>query len=408
MNMSGWHISTAATLALVAVLVLLDPPSDSGGTAGSPIMSRTLGALAVLVVIGLCYLSFGRRGFTDPRAGVVMQAALLVTLPLGVLLLPLMATLQCIAFPLLWRLSLGPSTRRPIVLSAVLAGCTAGAFYISLGMDASAAFQGIATETVSLGLGIGLGLWMSSEVDRRIENERLLAELTAAQHQLGAAMHEAGAAAERERLALELHDTIAQSLTSLVMLTQRAQARLGAEQQNAAGHSTAGQNDAGTAHELELIEEIARDALGETRSLVAASAPVEVAGGLAAALERIAGHFRRETGMTVVTKIGDVPRLSTSAEVVLLRAAQEALANVRKHSGASTVRLSLDATADTASLIVSDDGSGPGTGRSGDSGFGLSGMRQRLGLVGGTMTLEAAPGGGARLTATLPVEAGRS
>jgi signal transduction histidine kinase len=408
MNMRGWHISTAATLLLVTVLVLLDPTSDSGGTADSPITSGTIGALGVLALIGLSYLGFGRRGFTDPRAGAAMQAALLVAVPLGVLLLPLMAVLQCIAFPLLWRLSLGPSVRKPVVLSILLAACTAGAFYISLGMTTASAFQGIATEIVSLGLGLGIGLWMSSEIDRRIENERLVVELTAAQQQLGAAMHEAGAAAERERLALELHDTIAQSLTSLVMLTQRAQARLGSEGQLASARNVASTNDPSTAAELELIEEVARDALGETRALVAASAPVEVAGGLAAALERIAGHFRRETGLSVVTQIGDVPRLSTSAEVVLLRAAQEALANVRKHSGASTVLLSLDATADTASLIVTDDGRGPGSGRSADSGFGLAGMQQRLGLVGGTMTLEPAPGGGARLTATLPVEEGRS
>jgi signal transduction histidine kinase len=151
---------------------------------------------------------------------------------------------------------------------------------------------------------------------------------------------------------------------------------------------------------LELIETGARDALAETRALVAAAAPVELAqGGIADALQRLAERFERETRVRVsVTTSLEAP-LDRDAEVVLLRCAQEGLANVRKHSAAASARVSLVAAAGGARLTVTDDGRGfPAEAR---SGFGLTGLRDRLALAGGTLEIDGTPGATV-LTATLP------
>jgi signal transduction histidine kinase len=199
---------------------------------------------------------------------------------------------------------------------------------------------------------------------------------------------DAGATAERERIAREIHDTIAQSLTSVVMLAQRA--RL--EQPTA--DST-----------LEMIESTARDALREARSLVAANAGLpQRDGSLADTLARLGERFTRETGVAVTTdaSLAELPR---GLEVVLLRCAQEGLANVRKHAHARAASVTVVQTAGAVSLRVADDGRGlAGFQPSEDNGFGLSGMRDRVGLVGGTLTVTDAAGGpGTVLTVDIPL-----
>ncbi|TPW91876.1 sensor histidine kinase, partial [Schumannella luteola] len=185
----------------------------------------------------------------------------------------------------------------------------------------------------------------------------------------------------------EVHDTVAQSLTGLVLLAQRARRGF-----------AAGTLDDET---LELIETGARDALAETRALVAAAAPVELAqGGIADALQRLAERFERETRIRVaVTTALDEP-LDRDAEVVLLRCAQEGLANVRKHSEAASARVELTSASGTARLTVRDDGRGfPAEVH---AGFGLAGLRDRLALAGGALAVDGTPGATA-ITATLPL-----
>ena len=233
-------------------------------------------------------------------------------------------------------------------------------------------------EAISLVGSLALGLWITRISDLSHERKALLDELTAAQGQLAALHRDSGVTSERERLAREIHDTIAQSLTGLVMLSQRAQREL-----------AAGDTDA-LADQLEMMEHSARDALVETRTLVAAGAPVELGAGIVAALERFGSRFERETGIAVTVN-GTVPELDRDTEVVLLRCAQEALANVRKHSGARAAAITLTMTGGRPTMTVQDDGVGfdpslPSTG------FGLAGMRDRLALVGGSIAVAGHPG----------------
>jgi signal transduction histidine kinase len=374
-----WHVSVAGALVVVGVLVASTPV---------PPAWTTPAALDLLAAFGVFYALVGRRGLRDPRWATPLIVAVIVTVAVGTALSPNVATLQCIAFPMIWALCPGGSMRRPILTCVVMAAGVAAGFWISLGGGLDALVQGVVIEAVSVALGIGIGVWFTTEMRAGDENTRLLAELTAAQGQLAAMHRESGATAERERLARELHDTIAQNLTSLVMLAQRGQNR--------------GTDSAGMRDDFELIEQVARDALTEARALVAATATVPVDGGLAAALARLVATFERETRIEIETTLDEVGALPRELEVVLLRCAQEALANVRKHSGASHVRLVLHRSAAVLTLAVSDDG--VGLADDAPSGFGLEGMRQRLALVGGTLHVASLAGGGAELVATIREE----
>ncbi len=171
------------------------------------------------------------------------------------------------------------------------------------------------------------------------------------------------------------------------MLSQRAQREL----------ATGG----GATETLALLEESARTALAETRALVASSAPVALtAGGIADALTRLGERFERETAVTV-TVHAELPALDRDTEVVLLRCAQEALSNVRKHANASAVRLDAWTGDGSVGLRIADDGTGFDPDSAAD-GFGLTGLRDRLALVGGTLEVTSSPAG-TLLTATLPI-----
>jgi signal transduction histidine kinase len=252
----------------------------------------------------------------------------------------------------------------------------------------------LSIEGISFVFAIVMGVWISRIAELGNERKRLLDELTAAQAQLEVLHRDAGATAERERLARELHDTIAQSLTGQVLLAQRAR------RERAAGSLSD--------ETLELLEEASRESLAETRSLVAASARVELpGGGLVEALTRFAARFQRESGIAVVVTAELDPAvenaLGRDAEVVLLRCAQEGLANVRKHAGARAVRVVLSTADGVATVAVIDDGHGFDPSAAA-SGFGLSGLRDRLGLVGGELAVDGTAGA-TTLTARLPLGA---
>jgi signal transduction histidine kinase len=198
--------------------------------------------------------------------------------------------------------------------------------------------------------------------------------------------------AERERMARDIHDTLAQGFTSVIALAQAERARL-----------AAGGDDA---PRLALLEETARENLGEARALVAAFAPVDLQGsGLVDALRRLSDRFTAETGVPVRLELPPGPsdgELGTAEAVVLLRVAQEALSNVRRHAGAAQVTLRLRRQGDGTGVEVADDGAGFDVDAVAGSSFGLSGMRSRVEEVGGLLAVSSRPGGGTRVTVSLP------
>jgi signal transduction histidine kinase len=245
---------------------------------------------------------------------------------------------------------------------------------------------------VTLVFAVGLGLWFHVAMQRAEEHARLLGELQAAQAELARTNHEAGVTAERERLAREIHDTLAQGFTSVIMQAQAATAALDVK------------DDDAVRERLHVVEETARDNLAEARALVAAFAPVALQdASLPQALGRLGTRFAEETGLIVRVQAEGVGALPPAVEVVLLRAAQEALANVRRHAQARSVVVRLGQADGEVTLTVSDDGRGLGPDAA--EGFGLAGMRDRVRSAGGTLAVGPGDDGGTTLCARVPVEA---
>jgi len=316
-------------------------------------------------------------------------AALVVVGGAAVGATPELAVVQAFLMPLLWTLL--PTPRSAIVANVALCLGISLGFVVSLGWSAGTVATAATSEGLSLVFSIALGLWITTIARVGAERGRLLDELREAQTELAARHRDAGTSAERERLAREIHDTIAQSLTGVVMLTQQTRGAL------AAG------DVATTLERLDVIETAAREALTEARTLVAATASSGPAGtDVAAALRRLGERFERESGIGVTVHADEVA-LPRDLQVVLVRCTQEALANVRKHSASTTARVALTASGGTAVLVVADDGTGfdPAVA---STGFGLDGLRERLGLSGGR--LEVASGsGGTVVTARVPLAA---
>ena len=388
-----WDLAVAVGLLVMALVALF---GYSASTA------NRIGALVTLLAIGLCYALWGRRRLDSDRPSVAFCMVICIGCGVATYFVPNMATLQTFVFPLIWVLS--GSAAVGIALSVFFATSIAVGFMLGLGGSAAVVQQALAIEGLSLLFAISLGLWISRIITDGEKHRTLLAELTAAQGELAAMHRDAGSVSERERLAREIHDTIAQSLTSLVMLAQRTKSELAAD----------GSQLSPAAETADLIESTARDALTEARSLVAAMSPVRVGDStLSETLARLAERFERETGIRVDVTVA-AHDLDRELEVVLLRCTQEGLANVRKHSRAGTASVSVvltggdggaDSVNSVVTLTVRDDGRGldahsPG----GAAGFGLSGMRDRVGLVGGDLWVGAgAAGTGTELRINIPL-----
>ena len=229
-------------------------------------------------------------------------------------------------------------------------------------------------------------LTVGSQAALALENLRLIEE---ARH--------SGVIGERKRLAREIHDTLIQGFASIVMNLEAAEG------------SPAG--DAAKRH-LDEARNTAREGLAEARRIVWALRPEALEGApLSEALERLATRWSEASGVTSGVNVTGTPRpLPAEAEVTLLRAAQEALTNVRKHARASRAVLTLSYMGDRVALDVLDDGVGfepretaKTDGVSG--GFGLPSMRERVEHSGGTLLVESEPGRGTTLVVELPVAA---
>lgn len=352
-------------------------------TTAPPVESAV--GVVVVTVYAAIFLMLRRRAVVErsPAAIALIVATVLFAGAVAGLE-PLLAIAQCFAYPAVWVLSEG---RRDATVASIGVAIAVGAGF-SVSITADNAWQQILlSQTLSVGFSIIMGNWIWRIAEFGAEKTRLLDELTAAQDELATLHRDAGITAERARMSREVHDTVAQSLTGLVLLAQRARR----------GFASGSLDD----ETLELIETSARDALAETRALVAAAAPVELTqGGIAEALERLAERFERETRIRVSVSTSLDEPLDRDTEVVLLRCAQEGLANVRKHSAAAHARMELTVASGDARLVLRDDGRGfPAEAR---AGFGLAGLRDRLALAGGTLEVDGTPGATA-LTATLPI-----
>lgn len=235
------------------------------------------------------------------------------------------------------------------------------------------------------------------------ERERLVASLTSAQQEmaelqdeLAHAQRHSGATAERARISRDIHDTIAQALSSIRLL-----AHAGADRTE----------DPDAARTLSQAETLASESLTDVRRIVAALAPAELEDdALAGALQRMLDRIQDETGIATQLHVdSSLPILPTEVEVALLRSAQSALANVRLHSQATSVIVSLIDAADFVRLDIIDTGVGFDldswelTTDAAASSYGLRFMSARLRELGGGIDVESTVGEGTAISAYLPI-----
>jgi signal transduction histidine kinase len=380
MGYARWmSIAVVGTVAVMALFVTV-----SGASA-----THQAGAGGALAALVLAWFTIGIRADGNTVAAVIFIGVLAVAVSVGVAYLPIMATLQAIAYPLVWTLL--NRTRNAIIGNIVVALAVGIGFITYLGVSPEAIAETIASVGLSLLFSLAFGLWIT-QISRLSEQRHLLVtQLHATRDELAAVSRDAGVSSERERLAREIHDTIAQDLTGLVLVAQRARRELVTN------------NTAATAEQLELIEQSARAALAETRALVASSAPVGLTSeGISAALERLAERYSRETQVLVTVNATELPTIARETEVVVLRCAQEALANVRKHAKASRATIEILALGGDVTLSIMDDGIGFDT-VSAHTGFGLDGMSERLALVHGKLDVHSSEAG-TTVRATIPLE----
>ena len=321
---------------------------------------------------------------TQPRLYI-----LFVLLVFGTFCDPMYAILQVLVYPIVW--TTAKQYRVAIAWSGAVAlavgsGMFAGLAPTDLG---DALTSSLISASLSFVFAVAMGTWIT-RIHEWGERHRAMAErLRASQSEVKALSEAAGASRERERLSRELHDTLTQTLTGLVMLAEQTERAL------AAGDSPM------VADRVSRMSSAAREAVSEARALVATTQPLGH-GGLRAAIERVADRMRHDTGLDVRCQI-ETTSLDREREVVLLRATQEGLANARRHARASTVLVSLAPLAGGgAVLAVADDGVGPKAAhRSNSGGFGLSGLTDRVQLVGGSVSFRPGEQSGSRLEVTV-------
>ena len=236
------------------------------------------------------------------------------------------------------------------------------------------------------------------------ERQQLIDELLATRDRLAETERAAGVAQERERLAHEIHDTVAQNLSSIQMLLHAAERDVRA----------LGGDVEQPLRKMETARRAASNNLAETRAMIAALAPAPLTeASLREALERVAGDFAAAGELDIDVDVdGEAAPLPMRVEAGLLRIAQGAVSNVVNHAGATRARITLTYAADEVRLDVVDNGRGfdvaaQGLKPSGLGHLGLDAMRSRAEELGGTLEIESAPGGPTALSVAVPVTINR-
>ena len=194
---------------------------------------------------------------------------------------------------------------------------------------------------------------------------------------------------ERAHLARELHDETGQALTSILLGLKSLEERVEGEEGRDA---------------VAELRELVVSTLQDVRRLAVELRPAALDDfGLVPALERLRDTVAEKSGLAIdVHSTLDDRRLPTEVETMLYRMVQEALTNVVKHADASRVIVTLARSGDDVVLVVHDNGAGFDVVTARDGGLGLAGMRERVALLGGRLTIEASEGAGTMLKAEVP------
>ena len=376
----GLHALFAALLIVAVVQAISDDALDAWVSL----------ALAVFVI---AYLPSGILAGHRARPSTIAWLGLLCAS--WAVLVHLAAAFAWLAFPLYFLALLLLPHIPGLVTVAVIATVAAWRLWPTASSPAAALLGPTIGALVAIGLMWGIARIQAESA----EKSRLLAQLQQTQHdlvalqdELAATQRRTGALTERARLARDIHDSLAQGYSSILLLARAGLAR--------------GSSDA----ELWThVERTATDNLTEARRVVHALAPSSLDDApLPAAITRLVERLAAESGIAADVEITGDPRLSSIAvDVAILRLVQGALANVRQHSRAQRARVSLSYEADEILVDIVDDGVGfdPSQIAATADGFGLRAMRERIQEFDGHLSIESSPGNGTAIAASFPQKA---
>ncbi|MHC5796992.1 sensor histidine kinase [Lacisediminihabitans sp. FW035] len=359
-------VPTRASVALVALSCMLLATYATGGIFARA--SRTRGRVPGLVWLALVTAEW-------------------------VLLLWLNSVAAYLVFPLFF-LYLHLLGRR---IGTVMVIATTVVAILVLGAEGGWTVGGVIGPVVGAAVAVMIGLGYQALAREAHERELLMAELIATRDQLVATEHESGVLAERARLACEIHDTVAQGLSSIQMLLHAAE--------------RADTDRPGLEH-IRLARETAASSLADTRRFIRELTPPNLDEvGLGGTLRRLAETQWAGHGLVVNVRISDSLSLPMQLQTALLRIAQGAMANVIQHAEARTATITLAVDSEALTFTVADDGRGfdsaepsaSHSARKTDS-FGLQATQERVDQLGGILTVESAPGKGTIVTVNLALQ----
>jgi signal transduction histidine kinase len=263
--------------------------------------------------------------------------------------------------------------------------------------------QSYVSDVLMFGVGLVLAIAMAGiavgEQAGRIRLAAALREVRQSHDQLAgyaARVAELSAATERNRLARDIHDSLGHHLTAITVQLEKAEAFRGRD------HAAA---DQAVAHARASARQALQEVRGSVRALRGQQPPAPLSAMLAA-LVPPAGDGEPQVTLSVT---GEEAGIDADLRMLLFRSAQEALTNVRRHSGARRVRVAVVVDDHQVRLAVADDGRGfdparsdGSAGRAAPDGFGLLGMRERAALAGGHARVDSKPGSGTTVTVTVP------
>ncbi|MBE1576491.1 sensor histidine kinase [Amycolatopsis roodepoortensis] len=373
-----WEVLFGVTFAATTALVLIEDGTTTNKTV----------ALLCLAGLGATYLVQGRRLIKGPEyehtpwlfAGMMMLFTLGAVFASG--------NSSFILFLVCPVLYMTMPTKAASILTTAAVLSSPASLLVRGGLDEQPVL--LPMTAILIIFSLLAGRYTTQIIEQSKSRAALIEQLKASQAEVSRLSREAGTAAERERMAREIHDTLAQGFTSIVTLTQAIESEMDTDPKAARRH-------------LELAARTARENLAEARAIVAAQGPSALAAtSLEEALRRQVERLTEESGIEASVDVdGPLPALPMATEVVLLRGAQEALSNIRKHSRATSAALSLSTVDGRVRLAVTDDGSGFDPAAP-TGGFGLAGMRARADQVGGIVTLKSEPGAGTTLELEVP------
>ena len=264
------------------------------------------------------------------------------------------------------------------------------AIVLGVGLTRGWSVGGVVGPVAGAAVAVVVGLSLKAMQAQAVELERLNEDLLAVQKRLAASQRQAGVLEERARLAREIHDTVAQSLSSIGLLLSAVERTL---------------PDHLAAEQIRLAHRASSEALAETRGLIAELAPPAVVDqGLPAVLERLGATSWSIGGLHVDVDCPDTSDLPMEIQTALLRLSQGAMSNVVRHAHAQHATIRILRDDDYVHLQVTDDGIGMDPDASfGEGSFGLQAIRQRVDELAGEVSLTSKPGEGTIVDVLLPI-----